>query len=297
MQNLFEKICIGTAQFGLPYGLTNKDGNLSENEVSKILALAMSNGISSLDTAPSYGDAEAKLGNIGVNNWNVITKATIGKENKDTDSFSESVKQSLQRLKLDNIYGILIHNPKSLHDNKIFNLLEELSNLKYKGVVSKIGVSVYDSQDVDFILANFDMDLIQIPFNIIDGRMIINGTLEKLKKRNIEIHARSIYLQGLLLMQIEDQIKKFGNWENIWTKFHSFCKDNDISPLQACLRYVIGKTEIDKVIIGIDNLQQLKETIQSVQGELQNIPSEILSYDDNLCNPLNWEIYSHLKLS
>ena len=295
--NLIEKICLGTAQFGSSYGLTNKNIELSIEEIGEILSLAKHNGISFLDTAPTYGNAEFKLGNLDTRDWNIVTKVKTGNTISTDNSFSGSVEDSLNRLKIDNLYAVLIHNPKLFYDPQINNLLNQLSELKEKGLIKKIGVSVYDSVEVDFILGNFDVDIIQIPFNIIDGRMMENNTLDKLKRRNIEVHARSIYLQGLLLMDIKDQTQQFGNWKSTWKLFNSFCLDNKITPLEACLRYVLQNPQIDRVILGIDNYSQLEETIESATGGEVNVPNELISLDDNLCNPLNWEMYAHLRLS
>ena len=295
--NYFEKICLGTAQFGSSYGLTNKNKELSVKEIGEILSLAENNGISFLDTAPTYGNAEYKLGNLEISDWNVVTKVKTGNTISTNDSFYESVEASLNRLKIDNLYAVLIHNPKLFFEPQINRLLNQLSDLKEKGLIKKIGVSVYDSVEVDFILGNFDVDIIQLPFNVIDGRMIENNTLDKLKRRNIEVHARSIYLQGLLLMDTKDQIQQFGNWESIWKQLNSFCHDNKITPLEACLRYVLQNPKIDRVILGIDNYSQLEETIKAATGGAVNIPNELISLDDNLCNPLNWDMYAHLRLS
>lgn len=295
--NYFEKICLGTAQFGSTYGLTNKNKELSVDEIGEILSLAKDNHISFLDTAPTYGNAEYKLGNLDIRDWNIVTKVKTNKTISTDDIFSRSVEDSLNRLKIDNLYAVLIHNPKLFFDPEIISLLNQLSELKNKGIIKKIGVSVYDSVEVDFILGNFDVDIIQIPFNIIDGRMKENNTLDKLKRRNIEVHARSIYLQGLLLMDIKDQTQQFGNWESLWKLFNSFCLDNKITPLEACLRYVLQNPQIDRVILGIDNYSQLEETIEAATGGALNVPSELISLDDNLCNPLNWEMYAHLRLS
>lgn len=295
--NYFEKICLGTAQFGSSYGLTNKNEELSVKEIGEILSLAENNGISFLDTAPTYGNAEYKLGNLEISDWNVVTKVKTGSTISTNTSFSESVEASLNRLKIDNLYAILIHNPKLFFDPQINRLLNQLSDLKEKGLIKKIGVSVYDRVEVDFILGNFDVDIIQLPFNVIDGRMIENNTLDKLKRRNIEVHARSIYLQGLLLMDTKDQTQHFGNWELIWKQLNSFCQDNKITPLEACLRYVLQNPNIDRVILGIDNYSQLEETIKAATGGAVNIPNELISLDDNLCNPLNWDMYAHLRLS
>jgi aryl-alcohol dehydrogenase-like predicted oxidoreductase len=295
--NSVQKICIGTAQFGSTYGLTNNNEELSVNQIQQILNLAKNSGINHIDTAPSYGNSELKLGELNLKDWNIITKVKTGKSISINDSFTESVFQSLERLKIDKLYGVLIHNPKLFFDSQISRLLNQLSDLKEKGVIQKIGVSVYDSKEVDFILANFDIDLVQVPFNVIDGRMLVDNTLVKLKKRNIEIHARSVYLQGLLLMNIKEQIQRFANWQYIWNGFDVFCKENKITPLQICLRYVLQNPLIDKVILGIDNYIQLEETIESAEGSLINIPVELISFDDNLCNPLNWEMYAHLRYS
>jgi aryl-alcohol dehydrogenase-like predicted oxidoreductase len=286
--NYIEKICLGTAQFGSSYGLTNKNKELSIKQIGDILSFAKKSGICFLDTAPTYGNAEHKLGNLELRNWNIITKVGASKALPVNHSFSESIKNSFSSLKIDRLYGILLHDPMWLYDPQINNLLCHLSELKSKGLIQKIGVSVYDSEEVDFILANFDVDLIQIPYSIIDGRMVVNGTLDKLKKRNIEVHARSIYLQGLLLMDIKDQIQQFGKWESIWKAFKLFCLDNKISPLEACLRHVLQNRQIDRVILGIDNYSQLEETIVAANGGFVNFSKDIISLDENLLNPTNW---------
>lgn len=297
MNNNLHKICLGTAQFASSYGLTNTTGGLSEQEISTILQLAKENGMYYLDTAPTYNDAEVKLGLAGVGDWRVITKVKTEKKYIDSINFTSSVYSSLERMKLQKIYGVLIHNPKLFFEPGINRLLEELSVLKNKGIINKIGVSVYDSTEVHHILSHFDIDIIQVPFNIIDARMLVDGTLSRLKQRNIEVHARSIYLQGLLLMPLKEQIRQFGKWESLWKLLDSFCRDLKISPLQACLRYALQQAEISQIIVGIDNYDQLLETVQSAKGEVHDIPSGLRITDENLCNPLNWEMYAHLRLS
>ena len=128
--NFIEKICLGTAQFGSSYGLTNKNIELSIEEIGEILSLAKHNGISFLDTAPTYGNAEFKLGNLDIRDWNIVTKVKTGNTISTDNSFSRSVEDSLNRLKIDNLYAVLIHNPKLFYDPQINNLLNQLSELK-----------------------------------------------------------------------------------------------------------------------------------------------------------------------
>lgn len=283
-----EKICLGTAQFGSSYGLTNKNESLSVKEIREILNLANQNGIGFLDTAPTYGNAEIKLGKSELSSWNIITKVSAVNTISRGDNIIKSVEGSLSRLKVDKLYAVLVHNPKLIFESEFSYLLNQLNELKRRGLVRKIGVSVYNSYEVDFLLDNHQIDVVQIPFNIIDGRMLINGTLDKLKSKNIEVHARSIYLQGLLLMDKKDQMSQFGKWNSHWNLLHSFCSENKLSRLEVCLRYVLNNPKIDRVIVGVDNYIQLKQIILAATGSEVIVPYELFSFDDKLCNPSNW---------
>jgi len=205
------ELVLGTVQFGLPYGITNVNGQVDKNEAKKILNFAKKVGINTLDTAISYGNSENTLGEIGVKGFKIITKTSPLRNN-----VSEVIKnfhQSLNKLGVKQVEGLLIHNFQDTKE-KMFNvLLNELNNFKKAGLIRKIGFSTYNPEEIDFLLSNYEFDLIQVPFNVFDTRLIEGGQLNALKNRNIEVHARSIFLQGVLL-NFDTLSNYFSTWKN-----------------------------------------------------------------------------------
>jgi len=205
------KIALGTVQFGLDYGIINHSGQVSIDEVKNILDYAKDKGIDTLDTAARYGNSEQVLGEVGVNNYRIITKTTPLKNG--VDGVIKGLHQSLDNLNIGQVDGLLIHNINDVKDKRFGDLFHKLNELKEEGLINKIGFSTYTPDQVDFLLENFDFDLIQVPFNIFDNRLIQGGQLKALKKKKIEIHARSVFLQGLLL-DFNNLSDYFLTWKN-----------------------------------------------------------------------------------
>ena len=202
------KLALGTVQFGTNYGIHSVDTKQQEkvnyNEVVDIINYARNHDISLLDTAPSYGNSEKVLGNLNTHNFKIVTKTRHFNQtvitNKEVDLLNDDLGQSLKSLKHESLYGLLVHNVDDLLKPGADKLFNQLMYFRQQGLVSKIGVSVYTEDKIQNIVDKFDIDLIQLPFNIIDRRLIDGGILKMLKKLGIEVHARSIFLQGLLLM-------------------------------------------------------------------------------------------------
>jgi aryl-alcohol dehydrogenase-like predicted oxidoreductase len=286
------KIALGTAQFGIDYGINSIDGQVQTKEVDNILSYAYIKGINLLDTAPAYGNSEQVLGEINVNNFNIITKTRhFGSSeitSNDLESLDQYFSQSLVNLKQDSVYGVLVHNANDLlksGSEKIFNRLQAL---KQEKKIEKIGVSVYDHNQLQTILENFDIDLVQLPFNILDRRLIDSGMLSILKNKGIEVHARSVFLQGLLLMNDQNRPEKFNHWNALWKMWREWLNDNQITALEATIRYAISMPEISKVLVGVDTENQLKEIMIASSGNLPDLPAELYTNDVNLLNPSNW---------
>jgi aryl-alcohol dehydrogenase-like predicted oxidoreductase len=287
------KLGLGTVQFGLDYGISSSRGSVNSNEVKKILNYAQSKNLSFLDTSPSYGDAEKVLGLNDISSFEVITKTRyfdapkIGKH--DSIILNNDLDISLHNLKQKSVYGLLIHNADDLLKSGAENLYRKLIELKVNGKIKKLGVSIYDYNQLISITNFFDIDLVQLPLNIIDRRLADSGLLKKLRDNDIEIHARSIFLQGLLLMQEKDRPKKFNKWKNLWNLWHEWLNDNQISALDATIRYAISLEDISRVIVGVDNAEQLKEIVTASNGDLPQIPHELIIDDPQLLNPTSWK--------
>ena len=192
---MIKKLGLGTVQFGLDYGLRNSDGQVPLKEVQKILSYAKSKDIRTIDTASEYGESEKILGKIGVKDYEVITKTK--KLISSTDNVVDYFYKSLDNLMLDRIDGLLIHDFNDVGNKNFEDLFKHLKYLQQQGLFGKIGFSIYNEKQVDYLLENFDFDLIQVPINVFDTRLLSGGQLSKLQNRDIEVHARSIFLQGL----------------------------------------------------------------------------------------------------
>ena len=185
---------------------------------------------------------------------------------------------------------MLIHNADDLLKRGSDKLINSLHSIKKQHTVKKIGVSVYDLDQLNFVLENFEIDIIQLPFNIFDRRFFNNGMLRRLDKKGIEVHGRSIFLQGLLLMSREERPKIFNKWDSLWKKWECWLNDNNLTPLDAAVRYAISITEIKKILVGVDSVNQLQQILRTSEGILPEIPNDMFTDDPALLNPSMWEL-------
>ena len=285
------KLALGTVQFGTDYGI-NSGVKVQPDEVSRIINYARNNGINLLDTAQLYGSSEKVLGDSNTQDFNVVSK-TRGFDKEDiTESIANFVisdlNQSLKLLKRNSLYALLVHHGEDLLRPGGEIIFNKLQILKDKGLVSKIGVSAYIDNQLINIIDRFDIDIIQLPMNILDRRLIDNGLLNKIYSIGIEIHTRSIFLQGLLLMDPKKRPKIFDRWSNLWKIWDEWLYDNKLSALQATLIYMISLPEISRVLVGVDNKDQLQNIIKALKGNIPNIPKELSINDPDLLNPGNW---------
>jgi aryl-alcohol dehydrogenase-like predicted oxidoreductase len=286
------KISLGTVQFGVDYGISSINGEVTPKEVKNILSYAHLQDIDLLDTAPAYGNSEKILGEVSIQKFKVVTKTRhFDKPEINIDDIALMKKDffnSLKDLKQDRVYGMLVHNADDLLKPGCEKLFDQLQELKQAEKIMKIGVSVYDYSQLQSIFDNFDIDLVQLPFNILDRRMIDSGMLATLKRKGIEVHARSVFLQGLLLMSEKNRPDKFNRWHGLWKVWHEWLNDNQISALEGAVRHAISMPEISKVLVGVDNVDQLKEIVTASSGVLPDIPDEMFTNDVDLLNPSNW---------
>ncbi|KAF3978340.1 MAG: aldo/keto reductase [Methylococcales symbiont of Iophon sp. n. MRB-2018] len=289
MQNLdsrLEKLAIGTVQFGVNYGVTNTVGQTPISGVRNIINLAKQHNINTIDTSPAYGNSEAVLGEVGVNNWQIITKTIPLTSTKEV---IDRVNASLKQLKQNSIHGLLIHNIDDIYKNNFQDLFTQLSNLKYQGVIKKIGFSCYTPNQVDFLLANFEFDIIQVPLNIFDQRLIQGDQLKKLKENGVEIHTRSVFLQGVLL-DFDNLTNYFSTWHKQFTKYQLMVESSGLSLLEYALNFALNIKEIDKILVGVNSQQQLQEIITASTSKNQTELKPFNIDDINLLNPALWKL-------
>ena len=289
---MIDRLALGTVQFGLDYGVANYAGQVPLPEALIILSLAKASGINVLDTAIAYGTSEEVLGKAGIDGYRVITKLpSLPMDQSDIPRWvGDQVEASLNRLGQKKLYALLLHRPQDLLSSKGAQLIQALADLKYHGVVQKIGISIYSPDELDPICKKFQIDLVQAPLNVIDRRMETSGWLDRIKDDGVELHTRSVFLQGLLLMERSKIPEKFSRWSKLWDQWHEKLKISGVSPLAACLAYPLSLGQVDHVIVGVNTTRQLFEIVQANQQIESDLDTSFMrSVDLDLINPSRWK--------
>ncbi|MFA5824696.1 MAG: aldo/keto reductase [Gallionellaceae bacterium] len=284
------RLALGTVQFGIPYGIANKDGQVTRSTAKAMLQLAAAKGIDTLDTAIAYGESEACLGETGVQGFNLVTKLpAIPDGCADVKNWvGAQIAASFARLGVNSVYGLLLHRPDQLHGSNGQALFNAMRDLQEAGLVQKIGISIYAPSELDALPHQYRFELVQAPFSLIDRRISQSGWLQKLKQNGVEIHTRSAFLQGLLLMPRSAIPSKFTPWNRLWDNWHDWLAGHSVSPVRACLAYPLSFPEVDRVVIGADSEVQLEQIIDAgLHGIFDELP-DLHCDDENLINPANW---------
>lgn len=273
--NKSNRLGLGTVQFGLPYGISNRLGQPDKQTVTEILDLARSYGMELLDTANAYGTAELVLGSIGVSDFKVVSKYMPPESYMSID---EQLHNSLGMLKCDSLYGYLSHRPQNILKRP--EQWEALQQLKTDGFVEKIGYSLNEPAELDALLElGMIPDLIQIPVNYFDRRFI--SYLDELKSSGTEIHARSVFLQGLFFLK--EFTQRFDPVKDVILGLQA-----RIDNLPASLlNHVLMDSRIDHVVIGIQNPAQLTDIIQGLD-QAEPLPELAITVGDEIVMPSKW---------
>ncbi len=292
------KLGLGTVQFGLDYGISNNRGKVPFEKALSLLKTAYHDGVTVLDTAYHYGSAEAVLGHL---DWQKYPFKIISKTAKieapivSAPAIAKVRTQflsSLKKLKQTTVYGLLVHHFPDLCQVGSEKLWHMLETLKSEQIVKKIGVSVYDPQDVWYVLEHFAPDLIQLPFNVLDQRADTSGVFAALCSRGIECHVRSVYLQGLLLMPADKIFNVLPRALMAVKRFQALCQDYKISPMGMALHFVDQYEEIAHMIVGVTCLQELRQAMNALADSRSTTVLEELKqlavYDNHVINPSLW---------
>ena len=255
-----------------------------------MLHLAAANGIDTLDTAIAYGESETCLGEVGVREFKIVTKLPAVPEGcADVAAWvKDQVNASLARLGVIAVYGLLLHQPKQLLSSDGALIYQALQTLKEDSRVKKVGVSIYAPSELEVLTPRYRFDLVQAPFNLVDPRLNTTGWLQRLKEAGVEIHTRSAFLQGLLLMPGGVIPAQFAPWNELWRKWHCWLADNDVSAVEACLAYPLSFPEIDRVVVGVDSASQFAQIISAASCVQQFDWPGLQCDDQNLINPARW---------
>jgi aryl-alcohol dehydrogenase-like predicted oxidoreductase len=286
------KFALGAAQFGLAYGISNVIGKLTKSEGKEILFKAQSAGVHTIDTAIAYGDSESTLGELGVAEWRVITK--LPELDVSEGSVEHRVQMvlndSLKRLQIESVHGLLLHRPAQLLGPDGKSVYRALMAERERGRATKIGISIYDPEELEGIPSSMNFDIVQAPLNIFDMRMVRSGWIEKLQEVGCELHVRSIFLQGLLLMQRSTRPSYFSRWNHLWESWENWLEEAGLSPLQACVRHALRTPGVETIVVGVNSAAQLVEILAAAEGEMPTPPANLRTDDITFLNPSLWNL-------
>lgn len=286
------RLALGTVQFGLPYGIANVDGQVAGVEAKAMLDLAASAGVDILDTAIAYGESEARLGELGTKKFKIVTKLpSMPADCRDIKGWvGDQLAGSFRRLGVDAIYAVLLHRSEDLLRPSGEALYAALQELKDSRRIMKIGLSIYSPSELDALIPRFRFELVQAPFNLLDRRLLNTGWLERLKDQEVEVHTRSCFLQGLLLMVQEKRPKQFAPWADLWARWHDWLAHHETTALEACLAFSLSQQMVDRVVVGADSVSQLKQILAATAKPISGDAPDLASDEPALINPSLWGI-------
>lgn len=292
--SMLNKVALGSAQFGMKYGISNKAGKVPKENVFKILELAYRKGIHVVDTAYAYGESEEVIGEFisGSDiNFDIVSKLP-NLDSGDVAATERYFLKSLERLQQTKIYGYLVHTVENIIRHK--EVWSRLDSLKLKGLVHKIGVSIYHPDELQYLWDNgIHFDIVQIPYNIFDQRF--EEYLSDLKEKGIEIQARSIFLQGLFFLGADEINRNFQQAREGIGELRRISIDYKIPLHSLCLCFALLNPFLDKIIIGVDSIEQLEQNIASIgylnkTRDIYSLLQSMRLHNEEIILPYNWNL-------
>jgi aryl-alcohol dehydrogenase-like predicted oxidoreductase len=290
--NFLDKLILGTVQLGIPYGINNHTGQPDQFTANEILHSAWAGGIRLLDTAESYGNAQQVIGHYHVGqseSFHVITKLMPGKTPAEV---RPSLIEDMNLLNVDSLYGFMFHHLDVFKQN--VSALDDLKSMQAEGLIKRIGVSVYSNDEFEYVLNFPEINLIQLPFNMLDNWHQRGECIRKAKEKGIEIHVRSVFLQGLFFMKEADIPVKLNPLVPFLRQLGSICKEFNMSMEMAAMGYALAYPEIDKVLIGVETPLQLEDNLAQIaklqisKAFLSAVEEIQITYNE-LLSPVNWK--------
>lgn len=284
------RLTLGTAQFGMNYGISNLSGKIPDDELTRLIELARASGVTTLDTAAVYGDSEKRIGNAATSGFRIITKVPkIPKTPLSPDQWLRyRVNQSLRNLQRDCIDVLLLHCPSDLESENGGALIRELQALKRNSVIRRFGYSVYSPSELARLTAILTPDCVQVPVNIFDRRFIDSGALNSLFRQGIEVFARSIFLQGLLLMPPEKRPIYFKRWRALLASYDAWLCERGLSAVEANVQFIRGQEQLSSAVIGVASSQELEEVLSVFNAPKIPVDNDFTIQDELLLNPSMW---------
>jgi D-threo-aldose 1-dehydrogenase len=283
------RLALGSAQFGLAYGVSNTRGRTSDEEIAAILAAAAAAGVDLIDTAHAYGEAETALGATLPSPcpFRVVTKTArlLG----GLDALEQAARASLSHLWLPSAYGLLVHAAADLQGSEGPALWAGLERLRGEGLYEKIGFSAYAEDDILGLARRFRPDIVQLPASLLDQRLVQAGVLAELADLGVEVHLRSVFLQGLLFLPPERLPDRLAGAAGRLGRVRSRLREAGVSPLAAALRFALDAPGAARVVVGVTSVSELEEILSASAAPTPDLPWAALAIDDPVAlDPRRW---------
>ena len=284
------RIVLGGAQLGLPYGILNGGETLSREEVARILDTAAGHGIDAIDTAIAYGQSESVIGETAQNRFKIISK--LPPIPLDVSNVSQWVRTqvdaSLSRLKCTSLDALLLHRSQDLTDAHGAELYATINSLKVEKIIQRFGVSIYTPDELSGIIGTFDIDVVQAPLNVFDRRIL--RIIDQLTALNIEVHVRSVFLQGVLIAKPENRPQRFQPWSEHFARFDEWVLSSGVSAMACCLAFALQQSGVAKLVIGTTSPEALTEIMTSIPNIKLEVPADLQSSSEQLIDPRVWSV-------
>lgn len=283
---LKKKIVIGSANFTQKYGADAK--KIEDDEIKKILNLAKKNNIYKIDTAEAYINKKNIFDNID-KRFKFCTKIIPNYRWVSLEFCQKKLEEHFEIFNTNKVETLLFHDTKFLFTKNGLKIFQNLEILKKKNYFQKIGISIYDTNCLNYIVSNYKFDVVQCPYNILDKRILTSGWFDKLKHQKIEIHIRSIFLQGLLVNKLIYKKNYFKRWQKFFSAWFHNLEKNKISPIDYCLSDLLSY-DFDQIIIGINSLSNLYEIINFRQIKKYGKNLNLKVNNLKLIDPRKWKL-------
>jgi aryl-alcohol dehydrogenase-like predicted oxidoreductase len=282
--NLKKRLVIGSANFTQKYGADKTQ--IDHNEIKKILNLAKKNGVYKIDTAKTYLKDKYIFKNLD-KKFKFYTKVVPDYKWVSSEFCQKQLENHFKSFNTNKVETLFFHDIKILYTKNGKKIFENLEELKKKKCFQKIGLSIYDTNCLNFIISNYNFDVVQCPFNILDKRILTTGWYDKLKNLKKEIHIRSIFLQGLLVNKLVYEKKYFKKWKKAFIDWFQFLEDKNILPVDYCLSDLLNY-DFDQIVIGVNNSKNLNK-IMNFKTIGKNKMINFKTSDTNLIDPRKWK--------
>lgn len=281
------RLVLGTACFGMDYGVTNADGKVAKEKIRAILEKCRTKGISELDTAQAYGGAEEELGEAGVGDFSITTKAYVH-PGEGAKAVTEKLARSLRYLKVKQIENLLLHNEDCLTRDDADSIVEELHRLVGKGLARKVGISSYEPRQALALCKKYGFQVVQLPANALDHRLLRGGLFNLFLENKVEVQIRSIFLQGILIGHPRNPHNVPRELLRLTEEFRAKCRERGMSPLQGALGWVYQEFKQAKIVVGVTGTNDLQQILENLPQKTLDLRFATPAWTQEL-DPRNWK--------